>query len=138
MLIHLLPHASFAASAEKFPCECGEVLLRVRTNSLICDVNLLFFHRKLIKLRRKFNNLRRKLKNSYALAAKVLYTRGKTSILTQHFMSCRAVNFVTQSKPLYRVPIHHPSHRIMRRQPTFPTNNLHLIIFICNFAVENT
>ena len=69
------------ASAQVFCCECGLICLRVRTNSLICDVNLIIFGGKLIKLRRKFNNLRRKLKNYSALAAKLLRTR---KVFTPH------------------------------------------------------
>ena len=56
-------------------------MLRAYRNSLICDVNLIIFGGKLIKLRRKFNNLRRKLKNYSALAAKLLRTR---KVFTPH------------------------------------------------------
>ena len=101
------------ASAQVFCCECGLICLRVRSNSLICDVNLIIFGGKLIKLRRKFNNLRRKLKNFYARAAKLLRTCNKTSIYAQqNFNACAAFS-------AYR-----PPHLIIyiRQQTSSPRN----------------
>ena len=83
---------SFAEGTVKFYCECGVICLRVRSNSLICDVNLIIFGGKLIKLRRKFNNLRRKLKNYSALATKLPRTRSKiTAHSQQNFDTCATI-----------------------------------------------
>ena len=56
-------YQTFAELIAEFTCASTSILSRIYRNSLICDANLIIFHRKLIKLRRKFNNLRRKLKN---------------------------------------------------------------------------